>query len=502
VAQYAGAIDQGTTSTRFMIFDHGGNVVSISQKEHEQIYPKPGWVEHDPAEVWSRTQEVVAEAIASAGIDKGDLAGIGITNQRETAVVWDRSTGEAVHNAIVWQDTRTDQLCKQLESQGGQDRFRAKTGLPIATYFSGPKVRWILDNVDGAQQRADSGDLLFGNMDTWVIWNLTGGPDGGLHITDVSNASRTMLMDLATQDWDQELLDAIGVPRAMLPEIKGSSQVYGEATLDAVAGIPVAGDLGDQQAALFGQTCFAVGEAKNTYGTGNFLLLNTGTEAVQSKNGLLTTAGYRIGDQPTVFALEGAIAITGALVQWLRDNLKIIKAAPEVEELAQTVEDNGGCYFVPAFSGLFAPYWRSDARGVIAGLTRYVNAGHIARATLEATAYQTREVAEAMDADSGVKLESLKVDGGMVANDLLMQFQADLLGVDVIRPAVAETTALGAAYAAGLATGLWPEQEDLRENWVEDKRWSPKMDAAQRDKYYREWKKAVTKSFDWVDSEG
>ena len=502
MADYAGAIDQGTTSTRFMIFDKGGNVVSISQKEHEQIYPKPGWVEHDPAEVWARTSEVVAESLKSAGLDKGDLSGIGITNQRETSVVWDRNTGEAVHNAIVWQDTRTDQICNKLSADGGQDRFRAKTGLPIATYFSGPKVRWILDNVDGAEKRADAGDLLFGNMDTWVIWNLTGGPDGGLHITDVSNASRTMLMDLATQDWDQELLDTIGVPRAMLPEIKGSSQVYGEATLDAVAGIPVAGDLGEQQAALFGQTCFAVGEAKNTYGTGNFLLLNTGTEAVQSKNGLITTAGYRIGDQPTVFALEGAIAITGALVQWLRDNLKLIKAAPEVEELAKSVDDNGGCYFVPAFSGLFAPYWRSDARGVIAGLTRYVTAGHIARATLEATAYQTREVAEAMDADSGVKLESLKVDGGMVANELLMQFQADMLGVDVIRPAVAETTALGAAYAAGLATGLWPEQEDLRENWVEDKRWSAKMDAAQRDKYYRDWKKAVTKSFDWVDEEG
>ena len=502
MADYAGAIDQGTTSTRFMIFDKGGNVVSISQKEHEQIYPKPGWVEHDPAEVWARTSEVVAESLKSAGLDKGDLSGIGITNQRETSVVWDRNTGEPVHNAIVWQDTRTDQICNKLSADGGQDRFRAKTGLPIATYFSGPKVRWILDNVDGAEKRADAGDLLFGNMDTWVIWNLTGGPDGGLHITDVSNASRTMLMDLATQDWDQELLDTIGVPRAMLPEIKGSSQVYGEATLDSVAGIPVAGDLGDQQAALFGQTCFAVGEAKNTYGTGNFLLLNTGTEAVQSKNGLITTAGYRIGDQPTVFALEGAIAITGALVQWLRDNLKLIKAAPEVEDLAKSVDDNGGCYFVPAFSGLFAPYWRSDARGVIAGLTRYVTAGHIARATLEATAYQTREVAEAMDADSGVKLESLKVDGGMVANELLMQFQADMLGVDVIRPAVAETTALGAAYAAGLATGLWPEQEDLRENWVEDKRWSAKMDAAQRDKYYRDWKKAVTKSFDWVDEEG
>ncbi|HET6692181.1 MAG TPA: glycerol kinase GlpK [Miltoncostaeaceae bacterium] len=501
MAQYAGAIDQGTTSTRFMIFDHGGRVVGISQKEHEQIYPKPGWVEHDPMEVWSRTEEVVEGALKEAGIDKGDLAGIGITNQRETAVVWDRNTGEPVYNAIVWQDTRTDKICDELSKDGGQDRFRPKTGLPIATYFSAPKVRWILENVDGAQAKADAGDLMFGNMDTWVIWNLTGGTDGGLHITDVSNASRTLLMDLGTQDWDQELLDAIGVPRSMLPEVRGSSEVYGEASLGSVAGIPVAGDLGDQQAALFGQTCFAVGEAKNTYGTGNFLLLNTGTEAVPSKNGLITTAGYRIGDQPTVFALEGSIAITGALVQWLRDNLKLIKAAPEVEELAMTVENNGGVYFVPAFSGLFAPYWRSDARGVIAGLTRYVNAGHIARATLEATAYQSREVVEAMNADSGVALESLKVDGGMVANDLLMQFQADLLDVDVIRPAVAETTALGAAYAAGLATGMWKEQEDLRENWVEDKRWTPSMDPEQREREYRHWKRAVTKSFDWVEKE-
>ena len=499
MAKYVGAIDQGTTSTRFMIFDHGGKVAGISQKEHEQIYPKPGWVEHDPAEVWSRTEEVIGEALKSTGITKDDLAAIGITNQRETAVVWDRTTGKAVYNAIVWQDTRTDTICDALMADGGQDRFRAKTGLPIATYFSGPKVRWILENVEGAKAKADSGDLLFGNMDTWVIWNLTGGTDGGLHITDVSNASRTMLMDLATQDWDDELLSAIGVPRSMLPQIKGSSEVYGEAKVAAVSGVPVAGDLGDQQAALFGQTCFAVGEAKNTYGTGNFLLLNTGTEAVQSKNGLITTAAYRIGSNPTVFALEGSIAITGALVQWLRDNLKMIKAAPEVEELAMTVENNGGVYFVPAFSGLFAPYWRSDARGVIAGLTRFVTAGHIARATLEATAYQSREVVEAMNADSGVDLESLKVDGGMVQNDLLMQFQADLLDVDVIRPAVAETTALGAAYAAGLAVGFWAEQEDLRENWVEDKRWSPSMDATQRETEYRHWKKAVTKSFDWVE---
>ena len=501
MATYAGAIDQGTTSTRFMVFDHGGRVVSIAQKEHEQIFPKPGWVEHDPAEVWSRTEEVVGEALSSAGISKDELAAIGITNQRETAVVWDRTTGKAVYNAIVWQDTRTDQICKRLAADGGQDRFRAKTGLPIATYFSGPKVRWILDNVEGVADRASSGELLFGNMDTWVIWNLTGGVNGGLHITDVTNASRTLLMDLATLDWDQELLDAIGVPRAMLPEIHASSEVYGEARIPAVEGVKVAGDLGDQQAALFGQTCFAVGEAKNTYGTGNFLLLNTGTEAVASTHGLITTAGYRIGDNPAVYALEGSIAISGALVQWLRDNLKLIKAAPEVEELAMTVENNGGVYFVPAFSGLFAPYWRSDARGAIVGLTRFVNHGHIARATLEATAFQSRELVEAMNADSGVDLAALKVDGGMVQNDLLMQFQADILDVDVIRPAVAETTALGAAYAAGLAVGMWAEQEDLRENWVEDKRWTPKMDPTTRETEYRHWKKAVTRTFDWVEEE-
>ena len=502
MAEYAGAIDQGTTSTRFMVFDSGGHVVSIAQKEHEQIYPRPGWVEHDPMEVWQRTEEVIGEALQSAGLDKDQLAAVGITNQRETAVVWDRSTGEPVHNAIVWQDTRTDAICNRLAADGGQDRFRGQTGLPIATYFSGPKIRWILDNVDGAEQRAEAGDLLFGNMDTWVIWNLTGGTDGGLHITDVTNASRTLLMDLESLDWDDGLLSAIGVPRAMLPEIHASSEVYGEARTKAVEGIRVAGDLGDQQAALFGQTCFAVGEAKNTYGTGNFLLLNTGTEAVQSKHGLITTPAYRIGDADTVYALEGSIAITGALVQWLRDNLKMISAAPEVEELAMSVEDNGGVYFVPAFSGLFAPYWRSDARGVIAGLTRYATAGHIARSVLEATAYQSREVVEAMNADSGVALESLKVDGGMVANDLLMQFQADILDVDVIRPAVAETTALGAAYAAGLAVGMWTEQEDLRENWVEDKRWTPSMDAERREREYRGWKKAVTRTFDWVEDEG
>jgi glycerol kinase len=501
VATYAAAIDQGTTSTRFMIFDHGGRVVSVAQKEHEQIYPRPGWVEHDGREIWDRTQEVVDEACASAGVERSDLAAVGVTNQRETAIVWDRTTGEPVYNAIVWQDTRTDQICNRLAADGGQDRFRAATGLPIATYFSGPKIRWILDNVEGVADRASSGELLFGNMDTWVIWNLTGGPDGGLHVTDVTNASRTLLMDLSTLDWDDEICATIGVPRAMLPEIRSSSEVYGEATAKCLAGIQVAGDLGDQQAALFGQTCFAVGEAKNTYGTGNFLLLNTGTEAVPSKHGLITTAGYRIGDADTVYALEGSIAITGALVQWLRDNLKMIKAAPEVEELAMTVKDNGGVYFVPAFSGLFAPYWRSDARGVIAGLTRFVTAGHIARAVLEATAYQSREVVEAMNADSGVDLESLKVDGGMVANDLLMQFQADLLDVDVIRPAVAETTSLGAAYAAGLAVGMWNEVEDLRENWIEDKRWTPSMDPATRERDFALWKKAVTRTFDWVEDE-
>jgi glycerol kinase len=496
MAQYAAAIDQGTTSTRFMVFDHGGQVVSVDQKEHEQIYPKPGWVEHDPMEIWQRTQEVVAAGLGKAKAE--DIAAVGVTNQRETTVVWDRSSGEPVHNAIVWQDTRTDQICNQLASDGGQDRFRAKTGLPIATYFSGPKIKWILDNVDGARGKAENGDLLFGNIDTFVIWHLTGGTDGGVHVTDVTNASRTMMMDLQTLDWDDEILGILDVPRSMLPEIRASSEVYGEAKGD-LGGIPVAGDLGDQQAALFGQTCFSVGEAKNTYGTGNFLLLNTGNEAVQSKSGLITGLGYKIGDQPAVFMLEGSIAITGALVQWLRDNLKMIKAAPEIEDLAKTVDDNGGVYFVPAFSGLFAPYWRSDARGVIAGLTRYVNAGHIARAVLEATAWQSKEVVDAMNQDSGVELASLKVDGGMVQNELLMQFQADVLDVPVIRPTVAETTSLGAAYAAGLATGFWSEVEDLRANWGKDKEWQPQMDPAERDKEYALWKKAVTRTFDWLD---
>jgi glycerol kinase len=502
VAKYAAALDQGTTSTRCMIFNHSGEVVSVAQKEHEQIYPKPGWVEHDPKEIWDRTQEVIDEAVQEAGASADDISGLGITNQRETTVVWDRNTGEPVMNAIVWQDTRTDKLVDELARDGGQNRFQEQVGLPLATYFSGPKVRWILDNVDGAREKAEAGDLIFGNIDTWCIWNLTGGTDGGIHMTDVTNASRTMLMDLRKLAWDDGIASTIGVPASMLPEIRASSDVYGEVRSGgALNGVKIAGDLGDQQAATFGQTCFDVGEAKNTYGTGNFLLLNTGTEAVTSKNGLLTTLGYKIGDQDAIYCLEGAIAITGALVQWLRDNLKMIKAAPEVEDLAKSVEDNGGCYIVPAFSGLFAPYWKSNARGVVAGLTRYVNAGHIARATLEATAYQSREVVEAMNQDSGVDLESLKVDGGMVGNDLLMQFQADLLGVPVIRPKVAETTALGAAYAAGLATGLWSSEDELRENWVEDKRWEPQMEASKRDEYYKYWKRAVTKSFDWFEAD-
>jgi glycerol kinase len=499
MAQYAAALDQGTTSSRAMVFNHEGRVVSVSQKEHEQIYPKPGWVEHDANEIWARSQEVLDEALEQAGASRDDVAGLGITNQRETTVVWDRNTGEPVHNALVWQDTRTDKLVDELSRDGGQNRFKAKVGLPLATYFSGPKVRWILDNVDGAREKAEAGDLAFGNIDTWCIWNLTGGTNGGLHITDVTNASRTMLMDLETLQWDEDIASTIGVPMSMLPEIRASSEVYGEVKNGGFTGVPIAGDLGDQQAATFGQACLSPGEAKNTYGTGNFLLLNTGTEAVQSESGMLTTLGYKIGDNDAVYCLEGAIAITGALVQWLRDNLKLIKAAPEVEELAQSVEDNGGLYIVPAFSGLFAPYWKSDARGVFAGLTRYVNAGHIARATLEATAFQSREIVEAMNQDSGVDLESLKVDGGMVQNDLLMQFQADLLGVPVIRPVVAETTALGAAYAAGLATGFWPSEDDIRNNWAEDKRWEPQMDSAKRDEYYKYWKKAVTRTFDWFD---
>jgi glycerol kinase len=499
MAKYAAALDQGTTSSRAMIFDHSGRVVAVSQKEHEQIYPKPGWVEHDPKEIWARCQEVIDEAVERAGASKEDITALGITNQRETAVVWDRSTGEPVYNAIVWQDTRTDKIVDELAKSGGQDRFRDKSGLPLATYFSGPKVRWILDNVDGAREKADAGDLVFGTMDSWVIWNLTGGSDGGMHMTDVTNASRTLMMDLRSLAWDHATAGTIGVPESMLPEIRSSSEVYGEVKTGALTGIPIAADLGDQQAATFGQTCFGVGEAKNTYGTGNFMLINTGNGLVHSKSGLLTTVCYRVGDQKAVYALEGSIAITGALVQWLRDNLKLIKSATEVEELAATVDDNGGLYIVPAFSGLYAPYWKSDARGVFAGLTRYVNAGHVARATLEATAYQSAEIVEAMRADSGVELDSVKVDGGMVINDTLMQFQADILGVPVIRPVVAETTALGAAYAAGLATGFWDSQEDLRENWAEDKRWQPQIDEEERKRKLHMWKKAVTRTFDWVE---
>ena len=498
MAKYVGALDQGTTSTRFMIFDHSGNVIAVDQKEHEQIYPKPGWVEHDAMEIWTRSKEVISGALAKAGIQASDLAAVGVTNQRETTVVWDKTTGRPVHNAIVWQDTRTDTICNDLSKDGGQDRFREKVGLPLATYFSGPKIRWILDNVPGVRERAERGEVVFGNIDSWCIWNLTGGVNGGLHLTDVTNASRTMLMNLKTLDWDDEILGILGVPRAMLPQIRPSSEVYGTCK-EPLPGVPVAGDLGDQQAAIFGQTCYAVGEAKNTYGTGNFLLLNTGTSPIQSRSGLLTTLGYRIGDQPAVYCLEGSIAITGALVQWLRDNLGMISQSSDIEKLAATVEDNGGVYFVPAFSGLFAPYWRSDARGVIAGLTRYVNKGHIARAVLEATAWQTREVVDAMNQDSGVALTSLRVDGGMVHDELLMQFQADVLGVPVIRPKVAETTSLGAAYAAGLAVGFWTQLDELRANWGVDRTWEPRMDSALREKEYRLWKKAVTRTFDWVE---
>jgi len=498
MAKYAAAIDQGTTSTRFMVFDHEGKVVCYDQKEHEQIYPKPGWVEHSPVEIWERTRTVIKGGLAKGNIDPKDIAAVGITNQRETAVVWDKKTGKPLYNAIVWQDTRTDQIINEFAKEGGQDRFRDKVGLPLATYFSGPKVKWVLDNVDGARAAADRGDAVFGNIDTFLLWHLTGGTNGGVHITDVTNASRTMLMDLKTLDWDDEILKIMGIPRSMLPQIRSCSEVYGQAVGD-LAGIPIAGILGDQQAATVGQTCFSPGEAKNTYGTGCFMILNTGEDIVPSKSGLLTTLCYKMGDAKAVYALEGSIAITGALVQWLRDNLGMITTSAEVEALASTVQDNGGVYFVPAFSGLFAPYWRSDARGVIAGLTRYVNKGHIARAALEATAWQTREVLDAMEKDSGVTLKALKVDGGMVFNNLLMQFQSDVLGVPVIRPQVAETTALGAAYAAGLATGFWSNLEDLRQNWQIDHTWEPNMDAGAREKQYAMWKKAVTRTFGWVE---
>ena len=492
------AIDQGTTSTRAMLFDHSGSVVGMAQKEHEQFYPKPGWVEHDPLEIWAATQEVIEKVLAETGISKEDIAAVGITNQRETTLVWDKTTGKPYYPAIVWQDTRTDMICNKLAEEGGQDRFRSVTGLPLATYFSGPKIAWMLENIPDLRQAAEEGKAVFGNIDTWLLWNLTGGVDGGLHYTDVTNASRTLMMDLQTLDWDDEILKTLSVPRKMLPEIKASSQIYGEAK-GLLEGMPVSGILGDQQAALFGQTCFEPGEAKNTYGTGCFMLINTGNKPVASRCGLLTTVGYKIGDQAAVYCLEGSIAITGALVQWLRDNLRMIDSAPEIESLAKSVDDSGGIYIVPAFSGLFAPYWRSDARGVIVGLTRYINRGHIARAALEATAYQTREVLDAMEKDSGVKLKALKVDGGMVANDLLMQFQADIVDVPVIRPVVSETTALGAAYAAGLAVGFWKDFDELKANWQQDKVWTPNLDEAIRQKEYAGWKKAVKRTFNWVD---
>ena len=499
--KYVLAIDQGTTSSRAIVFDHSGQIVATGQKEHEQIFPRAGWVEHNPIEVWNNVRAVVAEALSGASINHQQIAAVGITNQRETTVVWDKNTGEPVYNAIVWQDTRTAKIVDELGG-GDQDKYKARVGLPLATYFCGPKVKWILDNVEGARERAEAGDLVMGTMDTWVLWNMTGGVDGGVHVTDVTNASRTMLMDLKTLSWDADIAADMTIPMSMLPEIKSSAEVYGVGrAAGLLPDVPIAGILGDQQAATFGQACFEPGMAKNTYGTGNFMLLNTGEAIVPSTNGLLTTVCYKIGDKPAIYALEGSIAVTGSLVQWLRDNLKMFNSAPEVEELASTVEDNGGAYFVPAFSGLFAPYWKSSARGALVGLTRYVNRGHIARAALEATAYQTREVLEAMEADSGVKLAELKVDGGMTMNETLMQFQADQLGVDVVRPVVAETTALGAAYAAGIAVGYWEGEQDVIDNWAEAKRWKPVVDEAERERLFRNWKKAVTRTFDWVDED-
>ena len=500
MADYILAIDQGTTSSRAIVFDRAGSIVSTGQLEHEQIFPKAGWVEHDPAEIWRNTGEVIGQALGKANLTRHDIAAVGITNQRETAVVWDRTTGEPVYNAIVWQDTRTQPIVDRLAADGGVERFKQQVGLPLATYFSGTKIVWILENVPGAREKAEAGDLLFGTTDTWVLWNLTGGVEGGVHATDVTNASRTMFMDLETLQWDDEILAAFGVPRSMLPEIRSSSEVYGVANEHSLLReTPIAGILGDQQAATFGQAAFDAGEAKNTYGTGNFLIFNTGEEIVHSKNGLLTTVGYKLGEQPVHYALEGSIAVTGSLIQWLRDNLGLISSAAEVEELAKSVDDNGGAYFVPAFSGLFAPYWRPDARGALVGLTRYVNKGHLARAALEAIAFQTRDVVEAVNADAGIDLTELRVDGGATANDTLLQFQADVLGVPVVRPVVAETTALGAAYAAGLAVGFWSGLDDLRANWQEDRRWTPAMAESERERLDRNWKKAVSKTLDWVD---
>ena len=492
VKEYVGAIDQGTTSTRFVVMDRTGRFVAMDQQEHRQIYPKPGWVEHDASEIWAKTQQVIAGALEKAGITAADLAAVGITNQRETTVVWDPTTGEPLAPAVVWQDTRTAELVAALGGDAGPDRFRPVTGLPLATYFAGPKLRWLLDHVAGLRAKAEAGEALFGTIDTWLIWNLT-----GEHLTDVTNAGRTMLMRLDTLQWDPAILSEMGVPAAMLPEIRPSVGVFAEGR-GVLAGVPIAGDLGDQHAALFGQTCYEPGRAKNTYGTGCFMLLNTGTEAVPSEAGLLTTLGYQIAGSPAVYALEGSVAIAGAGVQWLRDNLKMIGSAPEVEDLARSVDDNGDVYFVPAFSGLFAPYWRSDARGVIAGLTRYATSGHLARAVLESTAYQTRDVLEAMEHDSGVSVDTLFVDGGMVMNDLLMQFQADILGVPVVRPTIAETTALGAGYAAGLAVGYYSGLDELSALWAEDHRWEPGMADGDRDRLYAGWKKAVERTFGWV----
>ncbi|MEO5534477.1 MAG: glycerol kinase GlpK [Pseudolysinimonas sp.] len=495
------AIDQGTTSTRAIVFDVTGTVVSSGQLEHTQILPRPGWVEHDPRELWRNTQEVIGLALARADLTRHDIAAVGITNQRETTVVWDRATGEPIYNAIVWQDTRTQHIVDRLAADGGVDRFRDDTGLPLATYFSATKISWILDHVEGARERAVSGDLLFGTTDCWVVWNLTGGPDGGVHVTDVTNASRTLLMDLHTLEWDDALLQAFDIPRAMLPEIRSSSEVVGQVESSSLLReVPIAGILGDQQAAAFGQVAFEAGDSKNTYGTGNFLLVNTGETVVHSANGLITTVAYRIGDQSPRYALEGSVAVTGSLVQWLRDGLGIIQSADEIEPLAASVPDSGGAVIVPAFSGLFAPYWRPDARGAILGLTRFVTRAHLARAALEAVAFQTRDVLEAADADAGVSVVELRVDGGMVRNDLLMQLQADVLGIPVVRPVVTETTALGAAYAAGLAVGVWSGLDDLRARWREDRRWEPSINDDRRAELRRTWHKAVERTFGWIDS--
>lgn len=501
MADYIAALDQGTTSTRFLIFDRSGSVVASSQKEHQQIYPQPGWVEHNPAQIWSATEAVITEALAGAGLRAGDIAAVGIANQRETTVLWNRLTGRPIANALVWQDTRVGDYVAELSRDGGQDRFRKKTGLPLSTYFSALKARWLLEHMPDARQQAESGDVLFGTIDAFLLWNLTGGPAGGIHVTDVTNASRTQLMDVKRVAWDNDLLQTFDIPAAILPRIASSSEIYGVIASGPLKGVPIAGILGDQQAALVGQTCFHPGEAKNTYGTGCFLLMNTGEQPVYSSCGLLTTIAYQLGNQRPVYALEGSIAITGALVQWLRDNLGMISSSSEVEALANSVADNGGIYFVPAFSGLYAPYWKDTARGVIAGLTRYANKGHLARAVLEATAFQTRDVVEAMEKDCGVPLPDLRVDGGMVQNALLMQFQADILGCAVLRPRIAETTALGAAYAAGLSVGFFKNTDELRQQWAIDRTWTPQMKKQRSDELYRCWKKAVTRSFDWSDTQ-